>query len=48
MVSLILLFYNSNIKMKFNIGNPQSGQQKCIEIDDENKYRSLFDKRMGA
>ena len=47
MVKFNIIIY-SLTKMKFNIGNPQSGQQKCIEIDDENKYRNLFDKRMGA
>jgi len=33
--------------MKLNISYPATGGQKLIEIDDEKKLRSLFDKRMG-
>ena len=33
--------------MKFNIANPATSQQKTIEIDDENRFRNLFDRRMG-
>merc|ERR1719317_1789255 len=33
--------------MKFNISNPETGQQKMIEIDDENRIRSFYDKKMG-
>ncbi len=41
-----LLFYKRE-GMKFNIANPATSQQKTIEIDDENRFRSLMDKRMG-
>jgi len=34
--------------MKLNISYPPSGCQKCIEVDDEKKLRSLYDKRMSA
>jgi small subunit ribosomal protein S6e len=34
--------------MKFNISYPQNGTQKCIEIDDDNKCRIFFEKRMGT
>lgn len=33
--------------MKINIACPATGGQKKIEIDDEKKLRTLFDKRMG-
>merc|ERR1719251_79034 len=33
--------------MKFNISNPETGQQKMIEIDDDNRIRSFYDKKMG-
>eukprot|EP00358_Blepharisma_japonicum_P007051 CAMPEP_0202940624 /NCGR_PEP_ID=MMETSP1395-20130829/753_1 /ASSEMBLY_ACC=CAM_ASM_000871 /TAXON_ID=5961 /ORGANISM="Blepharisma japonicum, Strain Stock R1072" /LENGTH=248 /DNA_ID=CAMNT_0049635205 /DNA_START=18 /DNA_END=764 /DNA_ORIENTATION=- len=33
--------------MKFNISFPETGQQKCIDIDDERKVRLFFDRRMG-
>ena len=33
--------------MKFNISFPETGQQKCIEIEDEKKVRLFFDKKMG-
>ena len=33
--------------MKFNISFPETGQQKCIEIEDEKKVRLFFDRKMG-
>lgn len=33
--------------MKFNISFPETGQQKCIEIEDEKKVRQFFDRKMG-
>jgi len=33
--------------MKFNIANAATGQQKCIEIEDEHKYKHIFDKRIS-
>jgi len=33
--------------MKLNISYPQTGCQKCIEIDDEKKLHALYDKRMS-
>ena len=33
--------------MKFNISFPETGQQKCIEIDDEKKVRFFYDRKMG-
>jgi len=33
--------------MKINIAYPVTGGQKMIEIDDEKKLRSLYEKRMG-
>lgn len=34
--------------MKFNISYPVHGTQKCVEIDDDNKCRIFYDKRMGT
>lgn len=34
--------------MKFNISYPQNGTQKVFEIDDDNKCRIFYDKRMGT
>ncbi|GAV27580.1 40S ribosomal protein [Pichia membranifaciens] len=33
--------------MKLNIAYPPNGTQKCIDIDDEQKLRVFFEKRMG-
>jgi len=33
--------------MKFNIANQATGQQKMFEIDDEHKYKHIFDKRIS-
>jgi len=33
--------------MKLNISYPPTGAQKCIEIDDENKLRAFYEKRMS-
>jgi len=33
--------------MKLHIGNPATGCNKTIPIDDENKLRAFFDKRIG-
>merc|ERR1712113_1145378 len=38
-------FKNKN--MKFNIANTATGQQKCIEIDDEHRYKHIFEKRIS-
>ena len=32
--------------MKLNISYPVTGQQKCIEVDDDNKLMPFFDKSM--
>merc|ERR1719198_179871 len=34
--------------MKLNIANPSTGKQKLIEVDDEKKLRSLYEKRLAA
>ncbi|KAF7313231.1 hypothetical protein MKEN_01009800 [Mycena kentingensis (nom. inval.)] len=33
--------------MKFNIANPATGQQKLIDLDDERKYRFVYDKKIS-
>jgi len=33
--------------MKLNIAYPKNGTQKCIDVDDEKKYRNFYDKKMG-
>jgi small subunit ribosomal protein S6e len=32
--------------MKLNISYPITGQQKCIEVDDDNKLMPFFDRSM--
>ena len=34
--------------MKLNISYPVTGQQKCLEIDDDNKLMPFFDKSTFA
>jgi len=33
--------------MKFNLANTATGQQKMIEIEDEHKYKHMFEKRIS-
>ncbi|KIY48433.1 ribosomal protein S6e [Fistulina hepatica ATCC 64428] len=33
--------------MKINASNPQTGQQKLFDIDEERKYRIFYEKKMG-
>jgi len=33
--------------MKLNVSYPPTGSQKCIDIDDEKKYRIFYDKRIS-
>ncbi|TFK95829.1 ribosomal protein S6e [Pterulicium gracile] len=33
--------------MKFNIANPATGAQKLIDIEDERKYRAVYEKKMS-
>lgn len=40
-------FFLSKANMKLNISYPTTGCQKVVEIDDENKLRSFYDKRMS-
>jgi small subunit ribosomal protein S6e len=34
--------------MKLNIAYPRTGCQKRLEVDDENKLRTFYDRRIGA
>ena len=40
------LYFSS--AMKLNIAYPLTGQQKCIEVDDDKKLLPFFDKRISA
>ncbi|OMJ73046.1 hypothetical protein SteCoe_28375 [Stentor coeruleus] len=33
--------------MKFNISFPETGQQKCLDIEDDKKVRLFYDRKMG-
>jgi len=33
--------------MKLNISYQKNGNQKCIDVDDEKKYRNFFEKKLG-
>merc|ERR1712174_112667 len=35
------------LKMKINIANPATGQQKTFEIDDEHKVKHFYEKRIS-
>jgi len=47
---VIAAFFSPRVSMgiKLNIANPSTGGQKVIEIDDEKKLRSLYDKKLSA
>merc|ERR1711988_1083178 len=34
--------------MGYNISNPQTGQQKVLEVDDDKINRHFYDRRMGS
>ena len=42
-----LFLFHSCIMFQLNISFPATGCQKLIEVDDEKKLRSFYEKRIG-